>query len=96
MQEPHHSDVIEDNIETHPVKLAVGIVIGAIALVVGILMLAEFAVVAWGSRSLKSEGSMSLINRPIAALKNGVAMTRTPAKFSDTDSPRVNGPLIRL
>ena len=59
MQEPHHSDVIEDNIETHPVKLAVGIVAGAIALVVGILMLAEFAVVAWGSRSLKSEGSMS-------------------------------------
>ena len=59
MQEPHHSDVIEDNIETHPLKLAIGIVIGAIALVVGILMIAEFAVVAWGSRSLKSDASMS-------------------------------------
>jgi hypothetical protein len=31
---PHHSDVIEDNIDTHPVKLAIGVGIGAIALIV--------------------------------------------------------------
>ena len=38
---PHHSDVIEDNIDTHPVRLAIGVGIGAIALVVGIKMLAH-------------------------------------------------------
>ena len=55
----HHHDVIEDNIETHPVRLAIGVVIGAVALVVGIIMLAHFAVGAYGSRSLKDDPSMS-------------------------------------
>ena len=55
----HHHDVIEDNIETHPVKLAIGVIIGAIALVVGIILLAQFAVGAYGSRSLKDDPSMS-------------------------------------
>ncbi len=36
---PHH-DPIEENIETHPVQLAIGVVIGAAALIIGILMLA--------------------------------------------------------
>jgi len=38
---PHHSDVIEDNIDTHPVKLAIGIGIGAIALIVGACSMAD-------------------------------------------------------
>ena len=59
MTQPHHHDVIEDNIETHPVKLAIGVVIGAIALVVGIVMLANFAVSAYGGRSLKDDPSMA-------------------------------------
>src|SRR5689334_25111408 len=37
---PHH-DPIEDNIETHPVKLAVGIAVGAVALVIGIILMAQ-------------------------------------------------------
>ena len=40
----HHSDPVEENIETHPVKLAVAVVVGAVALVVGIVLLASFAV----------------------------------------------------
>jgi cytochrome c5 len=56
---PHHTDVIEENIDTHPVKLAVGILIGAIALVVGIIMLAQFAISAYGTRSLKGDAAMS-------------------------------------
>jgi hypothetical protein len=55
MTQPHHSDVIEDNIETHPVRLAIGVVIGAIALVVGIILLAQFAIGAYGARSLKDD-----------------------------------------
>lgn len=40
----HHSDPVEENIETHPVKLAIAVVVGAVALVVGIVLLAYFAV----------------------------------------------------
>jgi cytochrome c5 len=55
----HHHDPIEDNIDTHPVKLAIGVAIGAVALVVGIILLAQFAVGAYGARSLKDDPSMS-------------------------------------
>lgn len=55
---PHH-DPIEDNIETHPVKLAVSIAIGAVALVVGIVLMAQLAVGFYGSRSMKDEAAMT-------------------------------------
>ena len=55
---PHH-DPIEDNIETHPVKLAIGIAIGAVALVVGIVLMAQLAVGFYGSRSMKDEAAMT-------------------------------------
>ena len=59
MSGAHHHDPIEDNIETHPVKLAIGVVIGAAALIVGIILLAQLAVGIYGSRSLKDDPSMS-------------------------------------
>jgi cytochrome c5 len=55
---PHH-DPIEDNIETHPVKLAIGVAVGAIALVIGIILLTQFAVGVYGGRSMKDDPSMS-------------------------------------
>jgi cytochrome c5 len=55
----HHHDPIEDNIETHPVKLAIGVVIGAAALIVGIVLLAQFAVGSHGSRSMQDDPAMS-------------------------------------
>jgi cytochrome c5 len=62
MSQHHHSDPIQENIDTHPVKLAIGIVVGAFALIVGIIMLAHFAVNAYGGRSLKDDPSMSEAN----------------------------------
>jgi cytochrome c5 len=56
--EDHH-DPIEDNIETHPVKLVIGVVIGAAALIVGIVLLAQFAVGSRGSRSMQDNPAMS-------------------------------------
>jgi cytochrome c5 len=56
---PEHHDPIGDNIETHPVKLAVGVGVGAIALVVGIILMAQFAVGAYGGRSMKDEPAMA-------------------------------------
>jgi cytochrome c5 len=62
MSQHHHPDPIEENIDTHPVKLAIGIVVGAFALIVGIILLAQFAVNAYGGRSLKNDPSMSAEN----------------------------------
>lgn len=62
MSQHHHVDPIEENIDTHPVKLAIGIVVGAFALIVGIILLAQFAVNAYGGRSLKNDPSMSAEN----------------------------------
>ena len=59
MTGPHHADPIEENIDSHPVRLAIGIVVGAIALIVGIYLLVQLAVGAYGSRSLKDEPAMA-------------------------------------
>lgn len=40
----HHPDPVEENIETHPVKLAIAVVAGAVGLVIAIILLAYFAV----------------------------------------------------
>ena len=40
----HHSNSAEKNIEGHPVKLAIGVAIGTFALIVGLILLASFAV----------------------------------------------------
>ena len=59
MQEPHHHDPIEDNIDTHPVKLAISIVVGAAALIVGLILLTHLAAHFYGARDMKDEASMS-------------------------------------
>jgi cytochrome c5 len=59
MSDHHHHDPIEENIDRHPVKLAIGVVIGAAALIIGIILLAQFAVGAYGARSLKGDPAMS-------------------------------------
>jgi len=55
---PHH-DPIEDNIDTHPAKLAISVVVGVVALVIGIILLTQFAVGVYGSRSRKDDPAMS-------------------------------------
>jgi len=81
MTQPHHHDVIEDNIETHPVRLAIGVVVGAIALIVGILLLAQFAVGAYGARSLKNDASMSAdaVGKRLAPVAKVVIDPNAPA-----------------
>jgi cytochrome c5 len=64
MANPHHHDhhehhdPIQDNIDTHPVKLAIGVVIGAVALVVGIIMLVQLAIGAHADHSSKNDPGM--------------------------------------
>jgi cytochrome c5 len=61
MADPHHAhhDPIQDNIDSHPVKLAIGIVIGAIALIVGIYLLVQLAVHGYAGRDMKGSPAMS-------------------------------------
>jgi len=54
----HHPDPIEQNIDSHPVKLAIGVAVGAIALVVGIVLLAKFAINAYGMRDVRDHPAM--------------------------------------
>jgi cytochrome c5 len=59
MSQAHHADPIEENIETHPAMLALWVALGAIALVVGIVLLVQFAVDSYGGRSLATSSAMS-------------------------------------
>ncbi|HZZ92640.1 MAG TPA: c-type cytochrome [Usitatibacter sp.] len=60
MAEHHHRpDPIEENVDSHPVQLAIGIAIGAIALVIGIVLMAQLAMNSYGDRSMKNEPAMS-------------------------------------
>ncbi|HLX24949.1 MAG TPA: c-type cytochrome [Usitatibacter sp.] len=86
MAEPHHhDDPIEENIDTHPVKVAIGVAIGAAALIIGIMMLAAFAVGSYGQRSMADEPAMS---------KEAVAKRLAPvAKFElDPNAPPASAP----
>jgi len=63
MADPHqhheHHDPIQDNIDSHPLKLAIGVVIGAVAMIVGIYLLVQLAVHAYAGRSQKNDPAMS-------------------------------------
>jgi cytochrome c5 len=83
MADPHpaHHDPIEDNIDTHPVKLAVGVVIGAAALIIGIYLLVQLAIGGWAGRSRKDDPSMSdaAIRKRIAPVAQEVVDPNAPA-----------------
>lgn len=77
----HHPDPIESNIDSHPVKLAIGIAIGAVALVVGIILLAKLAIGAYGQRDLKDDPSMraELVAKRIAPAASVAIDPNAPA-----------------
>ena len=84
MSHPHHPDAVEDNLETHPVKLAIWVVLGAVSLIVGIILLAQFAIGAYGNRSLENDPAMTpeaLAKRiaPVAKLQFEGAAAVAPA-----------------
>jgi cytochrome c5 len=94
MSQHHHDDPIQENIDTHPVKLAIGIVIGAFALIVGIILLTQFAVNAYGGRSLKDDPSMSAAN--IAQRIAPVAKVEIDANAPAAPSPTAAAPVAPM
>jgi cytochrome c5 len=59
MHEPHHHDPIEDNVDSHPAKVAIYIVVGAVALIIGLILLTHLAGHFYGTRDMKEDPSMS-------------------------------------
>jgi len=55
----HHTDPAEKNADSHPVKIAIGVVVGALALVVGIVLMAQLALNVYADRSRKDDPAMS-------------------------------------
>ena len=86
----HHPDPVEKNIEAHPVKLAIGVAIGTVTLIMGLILLASFAV---GTHEIGSAGKPANaqeaakqaadINQRIAPVAQtaqaGIAATTPPA-----------------
>ena len=59
MQEHHHHDAIEDNLDTHPGRVAVYVAVGAVALVIALVMLTRLANYYYGTRDMSKDPSMS-------------------------------------
>ena len=81
MAEHHHSDPIEENVDSHPARVAVGVAIGAIALVIGIVLLAQLALNVYADRSRKNDPAMSnaAIAQRIAPVAKLVVDPNAPA-----------------
>ncbi len=77
----HHPDPIEQNIDSHPIKLAIGIAIGTIALIIGIILMAKFAIGVYGSRDLKNDPAMKAeaVARRIAPVAQVAVDPNAPA-----------------
>lgn len=90
MSDAHHHDPVAVNKQSHPVQLAIWIGAGAVALVVGIILLTNFAIGAYGGRSLENDPAMApaaLAKRigPVAKLQFEGSAPVAPA----TDAPKV-------
>ena len=83
MSEPKHHDVVQDKIETHFFRFAIGVGIGAVALVIGIILVVQFAIGRYGSRSLTDDPAMA----PEAVAKRIAPVAKLVADPSAALSP---------
>ena len=96
----HHSDPVEENIETHPVKLAIAVIVGAVGLVVGIVLLAYFAVGSHrvGETESKANTLEAITQRiaPLTRLAVEGSKTPTPALTPAVVSKAANAPVVAM
>ena len=82
MSQSHH-DPVEENIETHPVKLAIAVMVGAVALILGVIMLARFAignyVVGNSVDKVNSPEAIALRIAPVTVLAVDASKNAAPA-----------------
>jgi cytochrome c5 len=77
----HHAAPAESASQTNPVQLAVAVSIGALSLIVGLILVASFAVGSWGQRSVKDDPAMTpeAVARRIAPVSTVVVDPAAPA-----------------
>jgi cytochrome c5 len=98
MTSHHHSP--SESGESNPIQLAILIMLGAIAVVIGIMLLVNYAVGSYGSRDLTGDPSMSpeaVAKRiaPVAQVKvdpNAPAATPAPAAAAPAAAPATPAP----
>lgn len=80
----HHPDPIEENIDTHPLKLAIMVAVGAAGLILGIVMLAQYAV---GTHNLGA--TVDTANTPAAVAQRIGPLTTLATEAATTSTPAV-------
>ena len=101
----HHPDPIEENIDAHPLKLAIMVAVGAAGLILGVVMLAQYAV---GTHNLGA--TVDTANTPAAvaqrigplttlAIEAATAPTLAVVTVSKTPAPtiaKVAAPVVAM
>ena len=86
----HTPDAVEKEMESHPGTLVAWIGIGTVALVVGIVMLANLAVGMWGGRSLENDPAMA----PEALAKRIGPVAKLQVEGGPEVAPAAPGPKV--
>jgi cytochrome c5 len=96
----HHHDPVEENIETHPVKLAVAVTVGAVGLIVGIVMLAYFAIGTHrvGASEAKANTPEAIAKRiaPVVTLAVDPSKGPVPALTTAAAPKAADGPVVAM
>lgn len=86
MQQPHHHDPIEDNLDTHPGQVAVYVAVGAVALIIALILLTRLANYYYGMRDMSKDPAMS--DKAVAERLAPVAK-----EFVDPNAPATPAPV---
>ena len=96
----HHHDPVEENIETHPVKLAIAVTVGAVVLVIGIMLLASFAVGSHrvGETDAKANTAEAITKNIAPVVKLAVDPSKGSAPtLTQVSAPKVaNAPVVAM
>jgi len=95
-----HHDPVEENIETHPVKLAIAVTVGAVALIVGIIMLAYFAIgthrVGASEEKANTPAAISQRIAPVVTLAVDPSKGPVPALTQAVAPKAADGPIVAM
>ena len=98
----HHHDPVEENIETHPVKLAIAVIVGALGLIVGVVLLAYFAVGSHrvGSGEAKANTPEAIANRIAPVVTLAVESTKGSVAAAPvsvpTETANASAPVVAM
>lgn len=90
MSDAHHSGPAAGGAQQQSVKTAIWIAAGAVALIVGIILIAQFAIGAYGGRNLENDPAMApdVLQRRIAPVAK-LQLESAPPVAPAADAPKV-------